>query len=185
MTALRIEGYAIVSEDGMIADASGLLPPPLIAEADQGFFEQGLNGVDVVVHGRHSGEQQQNSAMRHRIIVTRAVAALAPDPANGRAVLWNPLGATFEDAIAALKTPIQSAAILGGTDVFGLFLGCYTVFFLSRIAGVRLPGGVPVFPQVPAQTPESVLAAHGLKDNGSVLSEPSQRLIISRWARRA
>ena len=180
---MRIEGYAVVSEDGMIADASGMLPPQLVADADQRFFEQGLNGVDAVVHGRHSGEHHPNSPMRHRIIVTRNVAALAPDPANARAVLWNPAGATFEDAVAALNTPIGSVAILGGTEVFGRFLDRFTIFFLSRVAGVRLPGGRPVFPQVPAETPEAVLAAHGLRGKGSHLADPSARLIISRWER--
>lgn len=182
---MRIEGYAIVSEDGMIADASGLLPPPLIADADQRFFENGLNGVDAVVHGRHSGEQQPNSPNRRRIIVTRGIGGIASDPANANAVLWNPARATFEDAIAALKTPIASVAILGGTDVFGYFLDRYTMFFLSRIAGVCLPGGRPVFPQVPAETPEAVLAAHGLCDKGSILTDPAARLIISRWERKA
>jgi len=182
---MRIEGYAVISEDGMIADASGLLPPQLIADADQRFFEDGLNGVDAVVHGRHSGEQHPNSAMRHRIIVTRTIAALVPDPVNPRAVLWNPEGAKFEDAIAALKVPIQSVGILGGTEVFGRFLDRYTVFYLSRIAGVRLPGGRPVFPHVPAETPEAVLAAHGLSNKGSILTDPAARLIISRWERAA
>jgi dihydrofolate reductase len=182
---MRIEGYAVISEDGMIADASGVLPPQLIADADQRFFEEALNQVDIVVHGRNSAEQQPNSAKRRRIIVTRNVAAIAPDPANAKAVLWNPSGAMFEDAIAMLNTPIRSAAILGGTDVFDLFLGRYTVFFLSRIAGIRLPGGRPVFPHVPTETPEAVLIAHGLHDQGCELSDPAARLIISRWERPA
>ena len=73
----------------------------------------------------------------------------------------------------------------GGTDVFGRFLDRYTIFFLSRIANVRLPGGRPIFPQVPAQTPEAVLAEHGLRDKGCELSDPAARLIISRWERPA
>jgi len=182
---MRVEGYAVISEDGMIADASGMLPPQLVADADQRFFEQGLNGVDAVVHGRHSGEHHPNSSMRYRVIVSRSIAAVAPDPANTRAVLWNPVGATFEDAVAALNVPIRSAAILGGTDVFGRFLDRYAVFFLSRIAGVRLPGGRPVFPHIPDKTPEAVLAAHGLHDKGSELTDPRARLIISRWERMA
>ena len=40
----RIEGYAIVSEDGMIANAAGIMPDTLKFEADQHFFERGLNG---------------------------------------------------------------------------------------------------------------------------------------------
>ena len=57
----RIEGYAIVSEDGMLATAARIMPASLKFEADQRFFERGLDGVDVVVHGRHSHEQQPRS----------------------------------------------------------------------------------------------------------------------------
>ena len=39
-------------------------------------------------------------------------------------------------------------AQVGGTEVFAMFLDLYDVFFLSRAAGVRLPGGRPVFPDV-------------------------------------
>ena len=45
----RIEGYAIVSEDGMLANAAGIMPDSLKFDADLDFFERGLDGVDVVV----------------------------------------------------------------------------------------------------------------------------------------
>jgi len=71
----RIEGYAIVSEDGMLANDSGIMPDSLKFEADRLFFERALDGVDVVVHGSHSHEQ------------TAAVISappIDPDPANPR-----------------------------------------------------------------------------------------------------
>jgi hypothetical protein len=37
---VRILGYAIVSRDGMIADADGLMPDSLIIEADQIFSDR-------------------------------------------------------------------------------------------------------------------------------------------------
>jgi len=40
----RIEGYAIVSEDGMLANAAGIMPDSLMFLADQRFFERGLDG---------------------------------------------------------------------------------------------------------------------------------------------
>src|ERR1700680_1770759 len=92
----RIEGYAIVSEDGMLANSAGIMPDELKFEADQHFFERGLDGVDVVVHGRHSHEQQPHSQLRKRLILTRDVPATAPDPSNEKALLWNPGGASFE-----------------------------------------------------------------------------------------
>ena len=70
----RIEGYAIVSADGMIADSHAIMPDALKNEADQRFFERALDHVDVVVHGRHSHEGQPNSARRRRVTLTRSVA---------------------------------------------------------------------------------------------------------------
>lgn len=55
------------------------------------------------------------------------------------------------------------AAVTGGTGVFGLFLEIgFDAFHLSRAGKVRIPGGRPVFPQVPGRTPEEVLTEHGL-----------------------
>ena len=59
----RIEGYAIVSKDGMLANANGVMPGALKFKADQAFFEQGMDGVDVAVHGRHSHEGQPHSPL--------------------------------------------------------------------------------------------------------------------------
>jgi hypothetical protein len=52
----RIEGYVIVSTDGMIADVKGLMPEAIRNDADQRFFQAGLDQAAVVVHGRHSHE---------------------------------------------------------------------------------------------------------------------------------
>src|ERR1700733_576915 len=96
----RIEGYAIISEDGMLATADGQMPDSLKFEADQRFFERGLDGVDIVVHGRHSQEQQVGSPLRHRLILTRRVPGIAPHPSNPRARLWNPEGAGLREALS-------------------------------------------------------------------------------------
>ena len=46
MTITRhIEGYAIISEDGMLADAARVMPESLKFQADARFFEEGLDGV--------------------------------------------------------------------------------------------------------------------------------------------
>jgi hypothetical protein len=116
----RIEGYAIVSEDGMLANAAGVMPDSLKFEADRHFFERGLDGVDVVVHGRHSHERQPRSYLRRRLILTRQVPAIAADPSNEKSLFWNPAGASFEQALAVLGTPDGSVGVIGGTDVFGI-----------------------------------------------------------------
>ncbi|HXQ11581.1 MAG TPA: hypothetical protein VN805_11365 [Caulobacteraceae bacterium] len=180
----RIEGFAIVSEDGMLADAAGVMPDALKFEADQCFFERGLDRVDVVVHGRHSHEQQPHSHLRQRLIVTGQVPALVADPSNAKALFWNPAGASLEQALAALGRPDARIGVIGGTRVFALFLDLYDVFFLTRAPGVRLPGGRPVFPDVPARSPEAVLARHGLVRGRTRELDHGKRLVLESWRRR-
>jgi len=159
------------------------MPDSLKFEADQHFFERGLDGVDVVVHGRHSHEHQPHSHLRRRLILTRQIAALAVDPSHEKALFWNPAGASFEDALAALGTPEASVGVVGGTDVFELFLDRFDFFHLSRALGVRLPGGRPVFPGVPHQTPEDVLTTHGLAPGQRQVLDPAKGLMIVSWQR--
>jgi dihydrofolate reductase len=179
----RIEGYAIVSENGMLANAAGVMPDSLKFEADQAFFERGLDDVDVVVHGRHSQEQQRNSDLRRRLILTRSVSAIASDPGNDNALFWNPARATLEQALEVLGAPNGRIAVIGGTEVFGVFLDRYDVFFLSRAPGVHLPGGRPVFPEVPARTPEDVLARHGLQPGPPQLLDVKNAVAVVKWHR--
>jgi dihydrofolate reductase len=179
----RIEGYAIVSADGMLANAAGVMPNSLKFEGDQAFFERGLDGVDVVVHGRHSHEQQRNSDLRRRLILTRRVSSVASDPKNDNALFWNPAGATLEQALAVLGKPNDRIGVIGGTEVFGIFLDRYDIFFLTRAPGVHLPGGRPVFPEVPARTPEDVLARHGLKPGPPQLLNIKNAVAVVKWHR--
>ena len=79
---LRIEGFAIVSRDGMLADRAGHMPDALKVEADQRFFAASLDRVEAVVQGRHSHEGQPNSAHRRRLILTRSTSGIEPDPEN-------------------------------------------------------------------------------------------------------
>lgn len=167
----------------MLANAAGVMPDSLKFEADQAFFERGLDGVDVVVHGRHSHEGQRRSDLRRRLILTRQVPALAADPSNKRALFWNPAGASLEQAMAVLGAPGGSIGVIGGTEVFGMFLDQYDIFFLSRAPGVRLPGGRPVFPDVPAQTPEEVLARNGLEGGQPQILDPEKGVAVVGWYR--
>jgi dihydrofolate reductase len=160
----RIEGYVIVSADGMIADAAGAMPASIRNDADQKLFQAGLDDAAVLVHGRHSHEGGPRAARRKRLVLTRQVAATAPDPTQPHALLWNPLGASLEEAIDELGAGDGTVAVIGGTDVFSMFLPRYDAFHLSRAAHARIPGGHPVFTEVgPTATPEDVLMRHGLK----------------------
>jgi dihydrofolate reductase len=179
----QIEGYAIVSADGMLANSDGVMPPGLIVPADQVFFERALDAVDVVVHGRFSQEQHLRSPSRRRIVVSRRVAGIMPHPDNSRAILWNPAGASLQNALAKLGLSSARIGVVGGTDVFGYFLPLFDLFYLSRVPDLTLPGGRPVFPDVPEQTPEHILAANGLKEERREMLDPDRRVDLLTWRR--
>lgn len=185
MTVGRVEGYAIVSEDGMLADAACVMPDSLIFEADQRFYEQGLDNVDVVVHGRHSREQHARSPLRNRLILTHRIPAIEAHATNKKAFWWNPLGASFDDALGMFQVECPAIGVIGGPDVFQLFLPRYDVFYLSRAPNVVLPGGRPVFPEVPARTPEDVLRTHGLIPGPTEHLDPARGLTMVGWKRAA
>ena len=116
------------------------MPDELKFEGDKQFFTAALDRADLIVHGRNSYEDQPNSPRRKRLILTRKVAALAPDPSNPKATLWNPAGASFEAACEHAGVRAGTVAIIGGPDVFGMFMDRYDTFWLSLAPQVRLPG---------------------------------------------
>ena len=185
MPGLRIEGYVIVSADGMLADASHIMPDQLKFEGDKQFFTAALDRADLIVHGRRSFEDQPNSPRRTRLILTRTIDAVAPDPANPNATLWNPSGASFEAACERAGVRAGTVAIIGGPGVFGMFMDRYDTFWLSQAAGVRLPGGEPCFPGVPERSPQDILAAHGLKAGDALILDAAKGVSVAPWRRAA
>jgi hypothetical protein len=182
-SALRIEGYVIVSADGMLADKSHRMPDTLKFPADQTFFESALDAAAIIVHGRNSFEDQPRSAQRRRIILTRKVAALAADPENPKATLWNPRGASFDDACRHAGVVSGVAAIIGGPDVFGMFMDRYDTFWLSQAHGLKIPGGQGGFPGVPEKSPQDVLAEHGLQATDVRKLDPAHNVDVTAWRR--
>src|SRR5216684_739842 len=147
MPALRIDGYVIVSADGMLANAAHVMPDELKFEGDKRFFTSAL------------------------------------DPSNSKATLWNPSGAAFEAACEHAGVRSGSVAIIGGPDVFGMFMDRYDTFWLSQAPRVRLPGGEPCFPGVPARSPEAILAAHGLKAGDPKILDRADDVTVTPWRR--
>jgi hypothetical protein len=165
--ALRIDGYVIVSADGMLANAAHVMPDELKFEGDKRFFAAALERADLIVHGRRSYEDQPNSPLRRRIILTRNIGAVATDPSNPRATLWNPAAASFEAACDAAGVRSGTVAIIGG----------------PQAPRVRLPGGEPCFPGVPARSPEAILAAHGLKAGDAEILDRADDVTVTPWRR--
>ncbi len=73
--------------------------------------------------------------------------------------------------------------MIGGPGIFEFFLDRYDVFYLSRAASVRLPGGRAIFGGVPLRTPEAVLAEHGLDNPQRALPDAAHGLTITAWLR--
>lgn len=182
---LRIEGYVIVSADGMLADSHRVMPDELKFEGDKRFFTAALDRADLIVHGRHSHEGQPNSPRRKRIVLTRAVRAIADDLSNPRATLWNPAGAAFEAACDHAGVHSGAIAIIGGPDVFDMFMDRYDTFWLSQAPRVKLPGGEPVFSGVPMQTPQEILSQHGLAPDESRILDAADDVSVTAWRRKA
>jgi hypothetical protein len=183
--AFRIEGYVIVSADGMLADARNVMPDELKFEGDKKFFTAALDRADLIVHGRHSGEDQPNSPNRRRIVVTGRVSALASDPANPNGTFWNPSGASFEQAADFAGMRGGTVAVIGGPAVFDMFMNRYDTFWLSQAPRVRIPGGQGCFPGVPERTPQQILASHGLKAGESLMLDPAEEVTVTPWRRAA
>jgi dihydrofolate reductase len=180
-----IEAYAIVSDDGMLADANRRIPDAMKIDADQKFFQAGLDRAAVVVQGRHSYEGGPHAPDRFRLVMTRRIEALAPDAARAKSLLWNPNGATLDTAWERLGAPDGVLAVIGGPEVYDHFLGVgYDIFHLSRAAGVLSPGGRPVFTEIgPTRTPEDVLASHGLKPGPRQVLDVARGATLVTWAR--
>jgi len=185
VAAFRIEGYVIVSADGMLANAAHVMPDELKFEGDKRFFTAALDRADLIVHGRHSGEDQPRSPQRKRLIVTSQVSALAPDPSNPKATLWNPSGVSFEAAAHFAGVHSGMVAIIGGPAVFEMFMDRYDTFWLSLASRVRLPGGEGCFPGVPARSPQQILGSHGLMAGEPQVLDPADEVSVTPWRRAA
>jgi dihydrofolate reductase len=180
----HIEGYAIVSANGMIADANGAMPSTIRNDADQKFLQTEMDRAAVIVHGRHSHEGGPRAASRKRLVVTRQIKSLAPDLAYPHALLWNPAGATLEEAIAAIGAGSGTIAVIGGADVFGWFLPRYDAFHLTRAEHANIPNGRPLFPPTgPPATPEEVLSRSGLHRGPQRALDAAAGVTLTTWLR--
>ena len=64
----RIEGYAVISAEGMIAATDGSFPENLKIPADNKFYQDSVDRAAAVANGRHSAEGGPKEAARRRIV---------------------------------------------------------------------------------------------------------------------
>ena len=172
---LEIIGHAIVSADGMIADATHRMPAGLRNDADWRRFQAALDSARLVVVGRLGHAAHPNPG-RRRLVVTSSVAAF--DDADPRAILWNPAGMRLDAVLDRLAITNGIVAVTGGTRVFDLFLPWFTRFDLVHVAAITIPDGIPCFSSGP---PRAVLADAGLALTHEDQLDPDARLEV--WSR--
>lgn len=171
---IEVVGHAVVSADGMIANARGAMPAALRSEADWQRFQAALDAAALIVLGRRGHEAHPNPG-RRRLVVTSRVAALEQDRADARAMRWNPAGLPFAAALGELGITDGTVAVTGGKRVFDLFLPHFTRFELVEVEGVTLPCGIPCFSAGP---PAQVLAGAFLRPLPAETLEDGVKLTI-------
>ena len=97
--------------------------------------------------------------------------------------MWNPAGASFEAACGFAGVDAGVAAIIGGPNVFGMFMDRYDTFWLSQAPRVRLPGGEPCFPGVPVRSPQEIFGAHGMKAGDARVLDSVEAVTVTPWRR--
>ncbi len=180
MPRVEIHGYAIVSDDDRIADATGRTPDALRNDADWAYFQSELNRSDVTVLGRLGHEANPNPRNRVRMILSSS--------SNGieRRVdgwWWNPQKLSWEEAIRRVLPYGGRVAVPGGRQVFDLFLGIgYDAFHLTRAEGVVVPGGVAVFSQCDSgRSAETVLSEAGLSPGARQVIDQAVPVSLVVW----
>jgi dihydrofolate reductase len=183
----RIEGYAVISREGMIAASDGHFPEALKIPADHQFYMDSLDKASAIANGRHSAEGGEKEKLRRRILLTRRVNMLTVDPGNPNAILWNPGSTPFEEAWQRLHVDDGVLAVVGGTDVFGLFLTIgYDAFYLSK-TDVSIARGRPVFPGVgkDGTTAEDIMKKNGLMLRGTRVLDAAANCRVEEWGPKA
>jgi hypothetical protein len=178
--SIRFAGHAIVTADGMIADADGAMPPELRNDADWRRFQAALDEAALVILGR-IGHQRHPNPGRRRLVLTRSIPGLASVPQDPLVHLWNPAGATIGDALRELGVTGGTIAVTGGTGTFDHFLERYDEFVLAEVHGSVLPTGRPCFS---SGHPRVVLAAAGLVPAQVELVDRKAGVTETVWRRR-
>jgi hypothetical protein len=182
MPKVEVHGYAIVSDNDRIADASGRTPDVLRNDADWAYFQAELNMSAVTVLGRLGHEANPNPNGRLRMILSSSSPGLERRPDGW---WWNPQSLPWEEAIRAVLPEGGRVAVPGGRKVFDLFLGIgYDAFHLTRAEGTFIPDGVAVFSGCDAgQTAEALLEQEGLRPDARQILDPAVPVSLVVWRR--
>lgn len=182
MSRVEVHGYAIVSDNDRIADASGGTPEVLRNDADWAYFQAELNRSAVTVLGRLGHEANPNPRGRLRMVLSSSSTGLERRPDGW---WWNPQVLAWDEAIRAVLPEGGRVAVPGGRRVLDLFLDIgYDAFHLTRSEGTVVPDGVAVFSACDeGRSAEEVLTEKGLKPDERRILDPSGPVSLVVWRR--
>ena len=180
MRPIEIHGYAIVSDNDRIADASGRTPDALRNDADWAYFQAELDRSALLVLGRLGHEAHPNPKGRLRMVLSSSSSGLER---LSDGWWWNPDAIPWSEAIRAVLPRGGRVAVPGGRRVFDLFLDIgYDAFHLTRARGAFIPGGVAVFSGCDAgRDAEAILAERGLKPGERRVLDPRGPVSLTVW----
>ena len=180
---IEIHGYAIVSDDDMIAAADGLTPVSLRNEKDWEYYQRAQARSDLVVLARRSHEFEPNVRGDRRLVISQAAVEALEKRAD--ALWWNPARVGWKDLAARILPFGGEVAVCGGQGAFDLFLDIgYDAFHMSRAYGVLLPGGRKVFSASErGVSAEVVLADAGLTLSETIPLDPEHDVEMKIWRR--
>lgn len=180
MRSIEIHGYAIVSDNDRIADASGRTPAVLRNDADWAYFQAELDRSALLVLGRLGHEAHLNPKGRLRMVLSSSSTGVERRPDGW---WWNPDAIPWSEAIRAALPGGGRVAVPGGRRVFDLFLGIgYDAFHLTRAGGAFIPGGVAVFSGCDSgRSAEAILAERGLKPGPRRVLDPGGPVSLTVW----
>lgn len=176
-SSVVVEGHAIISVDGMIAAADGTMPPALRNEADWRIFQAALDVAALVVLGRLGHERHPNPG-RRRLVLTRSVDTLEPDPDDPLTHYWNPANIEIGPVLDQLSISEGVLAVTGGTGTFDLFVPLFDRFVLSEVRDLTLDKGIPCFTK---GHPRFVLPGAGLEARDMELID--RGVVQTQWVR--
>ena len=179
---MAIHGHAIVSDDDRIAAADGTVPAVLRNAADWARFQAALDDAAVTVLGRNGHEANPNRKRRNRLVVSSSARGVER---REDAWWWNPAQMAVETALTCAAPAGGIAAVVGGRQVFDLFLRLgFDTFHLARAPGAAIPDGIAVFSGVrDGLSADEVLARNGLVAGPSVELDPVAGVRLVIWRR--
>jgi hypothetical protein len=180
MSPIEIHGYAIVSDDDMIADATDQVPPSLRNEKDWEQYQAAQARSALVVFARISHQFEPNTRGDPRLVLSRTAKGLE---SRQDAWWWNPVETPWNAVAEKLLARGGEVAVGGGQSAFDLFMGLgFDVFHLARARGVKLPGGRKVFSLCEGGlSAEAVLEKHGLRHAERIEVDPAQGIEMNIW----